>query len=76
MDHMTNLGGEETGRSSRRIVLMAEEIRCGWMERQKNDQERKRQRNVSRQGLQALSGLTGPTTPGGSMSLLIMVPMV
>lgn len=47
MDQMTNLGGEKTGRSTRRTMVMAEEIRCGWFEERKNAQQRKRPGDVS-----------------------------
>ncbi len=32
MDQTANLGGEKTGRSTRRAMVMAEEIRCDWFE--------------------------------------------
>lgn len=47
MDQTTNLGGEKTGRSTRRAMEMAEEVRCGWFEERKNAQQRKRAGNVS-----------------------------
>lgn len=47
MDQTTNLGGEKTGRSARRSMVMAKEIRCDWFEERKNAQQRKRTGNVS-----------------------------
>lgn len=47
MDQTTNLGGEKTGRSTRRFMVMAKEIRCGWFEERQNAQQRKRAGNVS-----------------------------
>jgi hypothetical protein len=46
MDQTTNLGGEKTGRSTRKAMVMADEIRGGWFEEWKNAQQRKRAGNV------------------------------
>jgi hypothetical protein len=46
MDQTTNLGGEKTRRSTRRTMVMAEEIRCSWFEKRKKAQQRKRTGNV------------------------------